>query len=102
MFVFFGNHLFSLKHPNAMKHMILTFKLKGDVIADHFLMLWFQKDSLDTVSFRTYGGGAIVLNVLNVLGGEVTSLGLSPKFYHFFWLASLNRKYSFTAYCAYL
>ena len=58
--MFFGNHLFSLKHPNAMKHMILSFKLKGDVISDHFLMLWFQKDSLDTVrfkNFRTFGGG---------------------------------------------
>ena len=35
-------------------------------------MIWFQKDSLDTVSFRTYGGGSRVLNqkvtfeVLNV------------------------------------
>ena len=40
-----------------MKHMILSFKMKGDVISDHFLMLWFQDDSLDTVSFRTLGGG---------------------------------------------
>ena len=23
---------------------------------DHFLMLWFQKESLDTVSFRTFKG----------------------------------------------
>ena len=39
-----------------MKHMILTFKMKGDVdvISDHFLMPWFQKDSLDTVGFRTF------------------------------------------------
>ena len=37
-----------------MKHMILSFKMKGDVISDHILMLWFQKDSLDTVSFRTF------------------------------------------------
>ena len=36
-----------------MKHMILSFKMKGDVISD-FLMLWFRKDSLDTVSFRTF------------------------------------------------
>ena len=28
--------------------------MKGDVISDHFLMLWFQKDSLDTVGLRTY------------------------------------------------
>ena len=40
-----------------MKHMISSFKMKGDVISDHFLMLWFQKDSLDTVSFRTYWRG---------------------------------------------
>ena len=46
------------------------------VIFDHVLMLWFQKDSLDTVGFRTYGGGFIVINlkvtlrVLNVsMGG---------------------------------
>ena len=37
-----------------MKHMILSFKMKGDVISDHFLMPWFQKDSLDTVGFRTF------------------------------------------------
>ena len=41
---------------NAMKHMILSFKMKGDVISDHFLMPRFQKDSLDTVSFRTFRG----------------------------------------------
>ena len=46
----FGNHFFVLKtSKNAVKHMILSFELKGDVISDHFLMLWFQKDSLDTV-----------------------------------------------------
>ena len=37
--------------------MILSFKMKGDVISDHFLMLLFQKDSLDIVSFGTYSGG---------------------------------------------
>ena len=54
-------------------------------------MLWFQKDSLDTVGFRTYDGGSRVLNqkvtfgVLNVpMGGGVISLGLSPKKYQFF------------------
>ena len=45
-----------------MKHKILSFKMKVDVISDHFLMLWFQKDSLDTVGFRTNGGGSRVLN----------------------------------------
>ena len=51
----FPNHFFVLKtSKNAMKHMILSFKMKGDVISDHFLMLWFQKDSLDTVGFRTF------------------------------------------------
>ena len=34
--------------------MILSFKMKGGVISYHFLVLWFQKDSLDTVDFRTY------------------------------------------------
>ena len=33
--------------------------MKGDVISDHFLMLWIQKDFLDTVNFST-----LVLNVL--------------------------------------
>ena len=34
-----------------MKHVILSFKIKRDVIYDHFLMLWLQKDPLDTVSW---------------------------------------------------
>ena len=37
-----------------MIHMILSFKMRGDVISDHSLMLWLQKDSLDTVGFRTF------------------------------------------------
>ena len=37
-----------------MKHIISSSKMKGDVISDPFLMLWFQKDSLDTVGFRTF------------------------------------------------
>ena len=37
-----------------MKHMILSFKMMGDVISDHSLMLWLQKDSLDTVVLRTF------------------------------------------------
>ena len=56
--------------------MILLFEMKGDVISDYFLLLLFQKDSLNTVGFRTYGGGSRVLNqkltflVLNVpMGG---------------------------------
>ena len=40
-----------------MKHMILSFEMKEDVISDYFLMLWFQKDSQDTVSFRTLRSG---------------------------------------------
>ena len=35
--------------------MILSYKMKGDVISHHLLMLWLQKDSLDTVGFRTFG-----------------------------------------------
>ena len=38
--------------------MILSFKMKGDIISDHFFMLWFQKDSQDTVGFRTFRSGA--------------------------------------------
>ena len=37
-----------------MNNMMLSFRIKGDVISDYFLMLWFQKDSLDTVGFRTF------------------------------------------------
>ena len=46
-----------------MKHMALSFKMKGDVISDHFLMLWFQKDFLDTVGLRacrTFRGGGVL------------------------------------------
>ena len=50
--------------------MTLSFKMKGDVISDHFLMLWFQKDSLDTVGFRTFrGGGLGFLNKILGFGG---------------------------------
>ena len=28
--------------------------MKGDVTSHHFMMLWFQKDSRDTVDFRTF------------------------------------------------
>ena len=55
-----------------MKHMIFSFKMKGDVISDHFLMLWFQKDSLDTVGFktlRTLKWGPGVLNKIVNFGG---------------------------------
>ena len=55
-----------------MKHMILSFEMKGVVIPDHFLMLWFQKDILDTVGFRTFR---------TFIGEGVAGLGLSPKFY---------------------
>ena len=38
---------------------MILLKMKGDVISDHFLMLWFQKDSLETVGFRTIRGGGL-------------------------------------------
>ena len=41
-----------LKHPKTS--MIVSFKMKGDVISDQFLMPWLRKDSLDTVGFRTF------------------------------------------------
>ena len=55
-----------------MKHMILSSKMKGDVISGHFLMLWFQEDSLDTVgfkTFRTFRGDLGVLNEIVDFGG---------------------------------
>ena len=57
-----------------MQHMILPLKMKGGVIPDHFLMLWFQKDSLDTVGFRTFrtqggGGGPGFLDEIMDFGG---------------------------------
>ena len=50
--------------------MTLSFKMKGDVISDQFLMLLFQKDYLDTVGFRTYGFGSRVLNQKVLFGVE--------------------------------
>ena len=70
--VFLGPFFVLKTSRNATKHKISSFNMKGDVISDHFLVLWFQKDSLDTVGFRTYDGGSRVLNqkvtfgVLNV------------------------------------
>ena len=83
-----------------MKHMILSFKIKGDVISDHFLMLWFQKDSLDTVGFRTFrtfrGGSWILADQTDILipkctegRGGSASLGNIPKKYHFLRLPLL-------------
>ena len=43
---------------NAMKHVILSLKMKGDVISGQSLMLWFQKDSLDIVGFGTFRVGS--------------------------------------------
>ena len=51
--------LFSTKTSrNAMKHVILSLKMKGDVISGQSLMLWFQKDSLDIVGFGTFRVGS--------------------------------------------
>ena len=41
-----------------MKHVILSLKMKGDVISGQSLMLWFQKDSLDIVGFGTFRVGS--------------------------------------------
>ena len=43
---------------NAMIHMMSSFKMIGDVISDNFLMLWFQKDSLDIIGFGTFRVGS--------------------------------------------
>ena len=51
-FVFVRYPFFLLKtSKNAMKHMILSFKMFK--ISDHFGVLRFQKESLDTVAFRS-------------------------------------------------
>ena len=83
-----------------MKHMVLSFEMKEDVISDYFLMLRFLKDSLDRVDFRSYGRESRVLNlkvtfrVLNVPRrrgrGGVTGLGLSHRFYQLFWWLPLS------------
>ena len=52
-----------------MKPIILSFKMNGDDISDHFLMPWFQKDSLDTVGFRNFRGGAGILNKIMDFSG---------------------------------
>ena len=53
--------------------MIISFKMRGDVIHDHFLMLWFLKDSLDTVGFGTFRTfrerGAGFLDKISDIGG---------------------------------
>ena len=45
-----------------MEHVILSLKMKGDVISGQSLMLWFQKDSLDIVGFGTFRWGPGFLN----------------------------------------
>ena len=79
-----------------MKLMIPSFEMKGENISDHLLMLWFQKDSLNIVGFRTYDRGSRVLNqkvtfrALKVPGGRgVTCLGLKFLLLPFFgWFPS--------------
>ena len=41
--------------------------MKGDVISDHVLVQWLQKDSLDTVGFRTFRGGVLNFTIFLVL-----------------------------------
>ena len=52
-------------------------------------MLWFQKDSLDTVGFRTYGGGSRVLN--QKVTFEVLNVPKRPKNANLFLTAPLKR-----------
>ena len=69
---FFWYHFFVPKASrNAMKHMTLSFEMKVDDIWDHFLMLGFQKYSLDTVGFRTFRGGPGFLNKIVDFGGPI-------------------------------
>ena len=71
--------------------------MKGDVISDYFLMLWFQNDSQDTVGFRTFRSGVpkikswILVDQSDIWIPKCTEGGGNfPKFYQFlFWVASL-------------
>ena len=72
---FFLVTIFVLKtSKNAMKDMTLSIKMKGEVISDHFLMLWFQKDSLDRVAFRTFrtirGGPGFLNKIVDFCGSK--------------------------------
>ena len=67
--MFFGNYFCIKTSKNTVKRTILSFKMKDVVISDHFLMLWFQKDSLYTVGFRTFMGGLGFLNKIVDFGG---------------------------------
>ena len=68
--------------------------MKGDVISDHFLMLWFQKDSLDTIGFRTFrflvGWTKVTFGFLNVPLYEI--------FLNFTNFFSASLKYAFCGY----
>ena len=95
---------------NVLKHMISLFKMEGDVISDHFRLLWFQKDSMDTVGFRTFRnsreGGPGFLNKIVDFGEPMwhldsymyrrrggamhANLRIFPTFYQFFLVASLS------------
>ena len=81
-----------------MKHIILSFKMKGDVISDHFLMLWFiqKKTSHFIINdniiwllafldvFSTKNGYQKKHKNLRLPDPPTLYLGLSPNFYHFF------------------
>ena len=75
--VCFGNFfLYKKTSKNAMIHMMSSFKMIGDVISDNFLMLWFQKDSLDTVGFRTFrnfreGGPGFLNKIVDFRGSAM-------------------------------
>ena len=61
-----------------MKHVILSLKMKGDVISGQSLMLWFQKDSLDIVGFGTFRVGSgfpkLLRSILRILLKQDTAL----------------------------
>ena len=56
--LYLARHLFTL----------LSFKMRGNVTSDHFLMLWFQKGPLDTVGCRTFRrGGAWFVSPIKIV-----------------------------------
>ena len=64
------------KSKNAVKHVILAFKMKGDVISDHFLMLRFQKDSLDTFGLGLTAASVEFASSSHLLNRRLT--GVAP------------------------
>ena len=76
LFVFLLTIFVLMTSKNAMKQMILSFKMKSDVISDLFLMQWFQKDSLDTVGLEDLRRGSGVIKTKSDIRSPKCAWGL--------------------------